>query len=68
MTTCAVVDATNTIINLIIAEPTDLAPQDCVLISVPDANGNRPGPGWTWNGTTFIDPNPVDYSDYSYGN
>jgi hypothetical protein len=68
MTVCAVVDSSNTIINLIVAEPTDLAPQDCILVITPDSNGNQPGSGWTWDGTTFINPNPVDTSDYSYGN
>lgn len=34
MTTCAVVDNTNTVINIIVAEPTDLAPDGNILVEV----------------------------------
>jgi len=68
MTICAVVDSTNLVINVIVAEPTDPAPDGCQLIICPDIEGNYPSIGWSWNGTIFIDPNPLDLSDYSYGN
>lgn len=68
MTTIAVVDNTNTVINIIIAEITDLPPNGCTLVSTPDSNGNTPSIGWTYDGINFIDPNPIDRSDYSYGN
>lgn len=67
MTVIAVVDNTNTVINTIIAEVTDLAPDGCALIPTPDLNGNIPSIGWAYDGTNFIDPNPIDRSDYSYG-
>lgn len=54
MTICAVVDSTNTVINLIIAEPTDLAPANCQLILTPDSNGYSPNIGDTWNGSDFV--------------
>jgi len=57
MTTCAVVQLSDSVVvNMIIAEPTDPAPEGCELILVPP---DMPcGIGWVWNGTNFIDPNP----------
>ena len=68
MTTCAVVDNTNTVINLIVAEHTETPPLECQLIVTPDSAGNNAGIGWIWNGSIFINPNPIDTSDYAYGN
>jgi len=42
MTICAVIDANNNLVNIIIAEPTDLAPEGCILIEIPE--------GFYWNG------------------
>jgi len=59
MSTCAVIDSSNTVVNIIVAEPTDPCPYpDCQLIVTPDADGNDAQIGWIWNGTDFIDPNP----------
>ena len=63
MTICAVCRLDNgLVINLIVAEPTDPAPYGCQLIElIPDEKGNfKCSTAWTWNGTEFIDPNPVD--------
>lgn len=62
MTICAVCRLDNgLVINLIVAEPTDPAPYGCQLIEVIE-NPEKPtcGIAWTWNGTEFIDSNPVD--------
>lgn len=43
MTTCAVIDIeTNQQVNIIIAEPTDLAPFGCRLVEIPE--------GYYWDG------------------
>lgn len=56
METCAVV-CDGVVINLIVASPGDLAPDGCDLIDV----GEREcGIGWTWDGTDFIAPPPVE--------
>ena len=53
MTTCAVVQLSDSVvINLIVAEPTDPAPDGCELIEVP--LGTPCGIGWTWDGTQFV--------------
>jgi len=51
MTVCAVIDSTNTVINLIVAEPTDVAPTGCTLVEVPQCEI-----GYTWDGTRFNPP------------
>jgi hypothetical protein len=57
MTTCAVVQLSDSVVvNMIIAEPTDPAPEGCELILVPP--GMPCSTGWVWNGTEFINPNP----------
>ena len=35
MTVCAVIDSNNQLVNLIVAEPTDIAPDGCTLIEIP---------------------------------
>lgn len=54
MTTCAVYKLdTGLIINLIVAEPTDLCPyQDCGLV---DTAGYIVAIAYTWNGVNFVD-------------
>jgi hypothetical protein len=60
---CAVVlIATGEVINIIVAEPTDPAPDDCELIALPD---DSPADiGWYWDGSEFIDPNPSPPEEY----
>jgi hypothetical protein len=54
---CACVDkATGLVINTIVAELTDPAPDHTYFIEIPE--GVIASIGWTWNGTQFIDPNP----------
>lgn len=53
---CAVVNEDNVVENVIVAELDDPAPVGCVLIEITD----RCNPGWIWDGTTFIDPNPPE--------
>lgn len=55
MSVCAVVRLEDgLVINVIVADPTDLPPVDCQLIEVqPDQMCSI---GWTWNGTEFIPP------------
>ena len=58
MSTCAVCQLSDgLVVNVIIADPTDPAPDNCQLILVPD--GTPCGIGWIWNGTEFINPNPI---------
>ena len=45
MTTCAVVDSTGLVVNIIVCEPTDPASEGMYLIEYPDADGNYAGPG-----------------------
>jgi len=42
MTICAVIDSNNQLVNTIVAEPTDLAPDGCTLVEIPD--------GYYWDG------------------
>ena len=59
MTTCAVCQLTDgLIIILIVAEPTDLAPDGTKLVETPDTDGNNAEINGTWNGTNFL-PAPV---------
>lgn len=62
MSNCAVIDLeTNIVINKIVAEPIDLAPDGTYLILI--ADGVICDIGWIWNGLEFINPNPlVDFS------
>jgi len=50
MTTCAVIDGNNQQINLIVADPTDAAPEGCTLVEIP--------PGMYWDGSQ-VSPKPV---------
>jgi hypothetical protein len=54
MTTCAVINSENQVVNLIMAEPTDIAPDGCSLIVTPDEFGNSAQIDGTWDGTQFI--------------
>ena len=61
MSTCAVCQLSNgLVINLIIAEPTDPAPDGCQLVITPDSTGYSPNIGDTWNGSVFIPQVPND--------
>jgi hypothetical protein len=51
MTTCAVVNSDNQVVNLIVAEPTDTPPEGCTLVEVPFCDI-----GYTWDGTRFNPP------------
>ena len=58
MPSCAVVRADGLVINLIVADPLiDAAPFGCVLV---DTTEKPCGIAWTFNGSEFIDPYPVD--------
>lgn len=47
MTICAVIDnLTNEQINIIVAEMTDIPPEGCRLVEIPD--------GFYWNGTDVV--------------
>lgn len=51
MTTCAVIDSNNVVINLIVAEPTDPAPEGCTLVEIPICDI-----GYIWDGQKFKPP------------
>jgi hypothetical protein len=51
MANCAVVDARNIVINLIVAEPTDAPPEGCTLVEIPACDI-----GWVWDGQRFNPP------------
>jgi hypothetical protein len=52
MPNCAVVDSSNTVINIIVADPnTDIPPENTILIEIPFCNI-----GYTWDGTKFNPP------------
>ena len=53
MTTCAVIDGNNIVINLIVADPVDPPPSGCILAFKPDTI--FVDLGYTWNGTNFLD-------------
>jgi hypothetical protein len=53
---CAVINTENLIVNIIMAEPIDLAPQGCFLVGVEE--DVFCDIGWSWDGTSFVDPNP----------
>lgn len=50
---CQLVDGL--VINIIMASPSDPAPDDCQLIEI--MNDQPCNIGWYWDGTTFVDPN-----------
>jgi len=50
MTICAVIDSNNQLVNTIVAEPTDLAPDGCTLVEIPD--------GYYWDGAQ-VSPIPM---------
>ena len=55
MPNCAVIDiATNEQVNWIVAEPTDVAPDGCRLVEIPD--------GYFWDGKA-VSPIPVEVSN-----
>ena len=54
-TRCAVVNADNVAVNLIIADPAGLAPDGCILIEVQP--GQNFDIGWIWDGSIFVNPN-----------
>lgn len=58
MANCAVVQLSDgLVINTIVADPTDVAPDDTQLIEIVD--GVMCNIGWTWNGNEFVNPNPI---------
>jgi hypothetical protein len=53
MTICAVIDSNNQLVNTIVAEPTDLAPEGCTLIEIPN--------GYYWDGVAVsLMPEVID--------
>jgi len=48
---CAVIDSTNTVVNIIVALPTDIPPPGCILMPLYFAQI-----GYTWDGTNFNEP------------
>ena len=56
-TRCAVCQVSDGLaVNLIVASPSDLAPDGCMLVEI--MNDQPFDIGWIWNGTEFINPNP----------
>jgi hypothetical protein len=51
MTTCAVIDSDNRVVNLIVAEVTDTPPEGCTLVEIPTCDI-----GWVWDGVRFNPP------------
>jgi hypothetical protein len=51
MTTCAVIDSNNIVVNLIVAELTDTPPEGCTLVEIPQCNI-----GYIWDGVRFNPP------------
>ena len=57
MSNCAVCQLSDgLVLNIIVADPTDPAYDGTQLIFI--ADGVMCDIGWTWDGTTFIDPTP----------
>lgn len=46
------------VINIIIAVPSDLPPQDCQLVEI--MNGQMCDIGWYYNGIEFVNPNTTN--------
>lgn len=64
--TCAVVNSTGLVVNIIVADPTDkriMLDKGHVLVEYPDVDGNVAAIGYTWDGTHFINPNPMPPPD-----
>jgi hypothetical protein len=58
MADCAVIDkTTNIVVNKIVAEVTDLPPDNCFLVDVTNQFVNI---GWVWDGVNFINPTPEE--------
>jgi len=60
MNTYAIIDATNTVINVVAWDglPPWTPPQDCIAVVIPD--GSNAGIGWTYaNGEFIAPPEPV---------
>jgi hypothetical protein len=56
MSVCALIDLnSNVVVNMIIAEVTDMAPNGYQIVEVTKSLPS--GIGWTWDGTKFTDPN-----------
>lgn len=56
---CAVCDKeTNIVINRVVANSLDVAPDNAYLIEIPD--GVMCDMGWLWDGSNFINPNPPE--------
>jgi len=56
MAVCLVIDeVTKTVVNRIVAEPTDMAPIGCYLVEQVDMSVDI---GWVLDGNNFISPNP----------
>lgn len=56
---CAVVNSSDIVTNIIVADPaTDPAPENCILVSLPD--DSPVSSGWVYTPATgqFTDPNP----------
>jgi len=54
MTTCAVINSENRVVNIIVAEPTDIAPDGCILVEIPFCDI-----GYIWDGSKFTPPEVV---------
>lgn len=72
MATCAVVQLSDgLVVNKIVADPTDIAPDNCQLILIDEVMCDI---GWTWNGIEFVNPmlpetsNPMPSGDGINGN
>lgn len=66
---CAVIDTNSFIkgmvVNIIMAEPTDLAPEGCLLVGIED--GVFCDIGWFWDGSSFVDLNQQHQPDATDG-
>jgi len=51
MSNCAVIDANSVVLNIIVAEPTDVPPEGCMLVPIPFCDI-----GYIWDGKTFSQP------------
>ena len=60
MNTYAIIDATTTVINIVIWDglPPWTPPQDCIAVAIPV--GSNAGIGWTYVGGEFIAPPPPE--------
>jgi hypothetical protein len=51
MANCAVINSDNIVVNIIVAEITDIPPLDCTLVEIPFCNI-----GYIWDGQKFNPP------------